>query len=222
MYKSTIYDEPLLKELEVTKNKEKYTPIDSLPPSLQRKEKINIPNLDETQIIRHFFRLSQMNYGIDSGMYPLGSCTMKHNPRICEEISRWDCFSMTHPSQDESTIQGNLQVMYELEQRFCKLTGMNYFTLQPAAGAQGEFTGLLLTRAYHESNNDCNRNEIILPDTSHGTNPASAIMAGYKIIEIPSTEDGTIDLEILKNTLILIGLLCLEKNKKIEISIWNI
>ena len=92
MYKSTIYDEPLLKELEVTKNKEKYTPIDSLPPSLQRKEKINIPNLDETQIIRHFFRLSQMNYGINSGMYPLGSCTMKHNPRICEEISRWGCF----------------------------------------------------------------------------------------------------------------------------------
>ncbi len=201
MYRSAVYDEPLLKELEVTKSKDKYTSIDSLPKYLQRKEKINIPNLDETQTIRHFFRLSQMNYGIDSGMYPLGSCTMKHNPRICEEISRWDSFTMIHPNQDESSIQGNLQVMYELEQMFCELTGMNYFTLQPAAGSQGEFTGLLLTRFYHESHNDIKRDEIILPDTSHGTNPASATMAGYKIIEIPSTKDGTVDLAILEKTL---------------------
>jgi len=198
---SKTYNEPLLKELELTESKDKYAPIDSLPKSLKRKEKINIPNLDETQIIRHFFHLSQMNYGIDSGMYPLGSCTMKHNPRICELISRWDNFSMIHPNQDESTIQGNLQVIYELEQMFCELTGMNYFTMQPAAGSQGEFTGLLLTRAYHKSHNDINRNEIILPDTSHGTNPASASMAGYKIIEIPSTKEGTVDLNILEKTL---------------------
>ncbi len=200
MYRSAVYDEPLLNELEEKRNNT-YTPVDVLPSSLQRKEKINIPDLDETQVIRHFFRLSQMNFGIDSGMYPLGSCTMKYNPRLCEEISRWDSFAMTHPYQDESTIQGNLQIMYELEQLFCEITGMDCFTLQPAAGSQGEFTGLLLTRAYHESHHDFERNEIILPDTSHGTNPASATMAGYKIIEIPSTKEGTVDLEILKKTL---------------------
>ena len=200
MYRSAVYDEPLLNELEEKRNNT-YTPVDVLPSSLQRKEKINIPDLDETQVIRHFFRLSQMNFGIDSGMYPLGSCTMKYNPRLCEEISRWDSFAMTHPYQDESTVQGNLQIMYELEQLFCEITGMDCFTLQPAAGSQGEFTGLLLTRAYHESHHDFERNEIILPDTSHGTNPASATMAGYKIIEIPSTKEGTVDLEILKKTL---------------------
>ena len=198
MYRSAIYDEPLLIELG---DKSKDKPIDVLPLSLQRKEKVNIPDLDETQIIRHFLRLSQMNYGIESGMYPLGSCTMKYNPKICEEISRWDSFAMTHPCQDESTIQGNLQILYELEQMFCEITGMHSFTLQPAAGAQGEFTGLLLTKTYHDSNKDFDRNEIILPDTSHGTNPASATMAGYKITEIPSTKEGTVDLEILEKTL---------------------
>lgn len=198
MYRSAIYDEPLLIELG---DKGKDKPIDVLPLSLQRKEKVNIPDLDETQIIRHFLRLSQMNYGIESGMYPLGSCTMKYNPKICEEISRWDSFAMTHPCQDESTIQGNLQILYELEQMFCEITGMHSFTLQPAAGAQGEFTGLLLTKTYHDFNKDFDRNEIILPDTSHGTNPASATMAGYKITEIPSTKEGTVDLEILEKTL---------------------
>ncbi|MCK4416397.1 MAG: aminomethyl-transferring glycine dehydrogenase subunit GcvPB, partial [Thermoplasmatales archaeon] len=128
MYRSAIYDEPLLIELG---DKSKDKPIDVLPLSLQRKEKVNIPDLDETQIIRHFLRLSQMNYGIESGMYPLGSCTMKYNPKICEEISRWDSFAMTHPCQDESTIQGNLQILYELEQMFCEITGMHSFTLQP-------------------------------------------------------------------------------------------
>ena len=198
MYRSAIYDEPLLIELG---DKGKDKPIDVLPLSLQRKERVNIPDLDETQIIRHFLRLSQMNYGIESGMYPLGSCTMKYNPKICEEISRWDSFAMTHPYQDESTIQGNLQILYELEQMFCEITGMHSFTLQPAAGAQGEFTGLLLTKTYHDFNKDFDRNEIILPDTSHGTNPASATMAGYKITEIPSTKEGTVDLEILEKTL---------------------
>ena len=198
MYRSAIYDEPLLIELE---GKSKDKPEKVLPLSLQRKERVNIPDLDETQIIRHFLRLSQMNYGIESGIYPLGSCTMKYNPKICEEISRWDSFAMTHPCQDESTIQGNLQILYELEQMLCEITGMHSFTLQPAAGAQGEFTGLLLAKTYHDFNKDLDRNEIILPDTSHGTNPASATMAGYKIIEIPSTKEGTVDLEILDKTL---------------------
>ena len=198
MYRSATYDEPLLNELG---DKSEGKPLDLLPPSLQRKRTINIPTLDETQIVRHFFRLSQMNYGIDTGMYPLGSCTMKYNPKICDEISSWDCFSMTHPYQDESTVQGNLQMMYELEQMFCEISGMDSFTLQPAAGSQGEFTGLLLARAYHKSNKDFDRNEIILPSTSHGTNPASVTMSGYKIIEILSTKDGTVDLEALQKTL---------------------
>jgi glycine dehydrogenase subunit 2 len=176
-------------------------PVNVLPPSLQRKKRVNIPNLDEVQIIRHFMHLSQMNYGIETGIYPLGSCTMKYNPKLCEEISKWDCFSLTHPYQHESTIQGNLQILYELEQMLCEITGMHSYTLQPAAGAQGEFTGLLLTKKYHDFNKDYKRTEIILPDTSHGTNPASATMAGFQIIEIPSTPQGTVDVDILQKTL---------------------
>jgi glycine dehydrogenase subunit 2 len=197
MYRSAKFEEPLLIELGDTKNGK---PPELLPSSIQRKKRVNIPDLDETQIIRHFLRLSQMNYGIDTGIYPLGSCTMKYNPKICEEISRWNCFSMTHPSQDETTLQGNLQIMYDLEQMLCEITGMDSYTLQPAAGAHGEFTGLLLTKAYHNSNNDFERNEVILPDTSHGTNPASASLAGYKVIEIPSTDKGTVDLDTLEKT----------------------
>lgn len=200
MYRSAIYDEPLLKELEENK-KEKYVPPSVLPKSLRRTTPINIPNLDETQVMRHFFHLSQMNYGIESGIYPLGSCTMKYNPKICEEISRWEQFAFLHPYQDESTIQGALQIMYELESMLGEITGMDCFTLQPAAGAQGEFTGLLLARAYHEFHHDFSRDEVILPDTSHGTNPASAAMAGYKVIEIPSTKEGTVSLEMLEKAL---------------------
>jgi len=200
MYRSVVYDEPLLNEI-VTPKKEKIKPIDSLPISLQRKGKINIPDLDETQIVRHFHHLSQMNYGIDSGVYPLGSCTMKYNPKICEEIAGWDSFAGTHPYQDISTVQGNLEIMYELEKMLCEITGLDFFSLQPAAGAQGEFLGMLLTRAYHEFNNNNKRNEVILPDTAHGTNPASVTMAGYSLIEIPSTNDGTVDLDKLEKAL---------------------
>ncbi len=200
MYRSAVYDEPLLNEL-VSSKKEKIKPLGILPDSLKRNEKIDIPDIDETQVVRHFHHLSQMNYGIDSGIYPLGSCTMKYNPKICGEIASWDGFAGTNPYQDVSTIQGNLQVMFELERMLCEITGMDYFSLQPAAGAQGEFLGMLLTRAYHEFNKDFERNEIILPDTSHGTNPASAAMAGYKLVEIPSTKEGTVDLDVLEKTL---------------------
>jgi glycine dehydrogenase subunit 2 len=200
MYHSAIWDEPLLSELEENK-KEKYDLKKVLPETLQRKRVLDIPHLDETQVMRHFFHLSQMNYGIESGIYPLGSCTMKYNPKICEEISHWEGFSLLHPYQDETTAQGTLRIMYELEQMLCEITGMDHFSLQPAAGAQGEFTGLLITRAYHEYNKDFNRDEVILPDTSHGTNPASAAMAGYNVIEIPSTKEGTVDIEMLKKAL---------------------
>jgi glycine dehydrogenase subunit 2 len=200
MYHSAVWVEPLLNELEETKT-DHFTDTPDLPMSLQRKTPLQLPTLDETIVIRHFFHLSQMNYGIESGIYPLGSCTMKYNPKICEEISRWEQFALIHPYQDESTVQGSLRIMYELEQMLCEITGMDAFTLQPAAGAQGEFTGLLLTRAYHHAKEDFDRDEVILPDTSHGTNPASAAMAGFKVIEIPSTKEGTVNLEILKKTL---------------------
>jgi glycine dehydrogenase subunit 2 len=200
MYKSAMFDEPLLKELEVCSPQE-YTPIPELPRTLQRTTAIDIPTLEEPQIMRHFLHLSQMNYGIETGIYPLGSCTMKYNPKICEEISRWEQFAALHPFQDESTVQGTLRMMYDLERMLGEITGMDHFTLQPAAGAHGEFTGLLLTRAYHEFQKDPSRDEVILPDTSHGTNPASAAMAGYKVIEIPSTYEGTVDLDLLEKTL---------------------
>ena len=200
MYHSAKYNEPLLKELTEVKT-EKIEEVKKIPKSLQRTKKIGIPNLDETQVVRHFHRLSQMNYGIDSGIYPLGSCTMKYNPKICEQIASWDKFANTHPYQDVSTVQGNLQIMFELERMLCEITGMDYFNLQPAAGAHGEFTGMLLVKAYHEYKKDTERTEVILPDTAHGTNPASATMAGFKLIEIPSNADGTVDLEALENTL---------------------
>lgn len=200
MYHSARYNEPLLNELQGG-TIQKLTPIKELPTTLQRQKPLKIPNLDETQIVRHFLHLSQMNYGIETGAYPLGSCTMKYNPKLSEHIAEWDQFTQTHPCQDETTIQGNLQILYELEQMLSTLTGMSDFTLQPAAGAHGEFLGMLLTHAYHEHQQDPNRSEIILPDTSHGTNPASAAMAGYQVIEIPSTTEGTVDLSILDKTL---------------------
>jgi glycine dehydrogenase subunit 2 len=200
MYQSAIYEEPLLKELEICRH-QKYPPTPGLPTVLQKEKPIDIPLLEEPQVMRHFLHLSQMNYGIETGIYPLGSCTMKYNPKLCEEISRWEQFTLLHPYQDESTVQGTLQMMYDLERMLCEITGMEHFTLQPAAGAQGEFTGLLLTRAYHEHQKDFHRDEVILPDTSHGTNPASAAMAGYKVIEIPSTSEGTVDRGMLEKAL---------------------
>ena len=200
MYHSAVYDEPLLNELEFCKS-EKISEVKGVPTSLIKKNKIKIPNLDETQIVRHFHRLSQMNYGVDSGIYPLGSCTMKYNPKICEQIASWDKFACTHPCQNFLTSQGNLQILFELERMLAEITGMDFFCLQPSAGAHGEFLGLLLTRAYHEDRGDSERTEVVLPDTAHGTNPASASMAGYKTIEIPSNKDGTVDLEALEKTL---------------------
>jgi glycine dehydrogenase subunit 2 len=200
MYRSAHYEEPLLNE-HISIKKDKMKPITSIPAPLQRNELVNIPDLDETQLVRHFQHLSQMNYGIDTGIYPLGSCTMKYNPKICEDIASWERFTYTHPFQDASTVQGNLEIIFELERMLCNITGMDYFSFQPAAGAQGEFLGMLLTRAYHKFNNNNDRNEVILPDTAHGTNPASVTMAGYKLIEIPSTKEGTVDLEILEKAL---------------------
>ncbi|MBS3778480.1 MAG: aminomethyl-transferring glycine dehydrogenase subunit GcvPB, partial [Candidatus Thermoplasmatota archaeon] len=189
--------EPLLNKFSAEK-KENIDVSHKIPQSLRRKKPIEIPDLDETQIIRHFHHLSQRNFGIDTGMYPLGSCTMKYNPKLNEEIVGWHEFSCLHPYQHPSTVQGTLQMMYELEQMLSKLTGMESFTLQPAAGAHGEFLGMLLARVYHETNDDHERIDVITPDTSHGTNPASVSMAGFNLVEIPSTDEGTVDVSALK------------------------
>lgn len=191
--------EPLLNKLS-GERKEKINVPKEIPLLLQRTKAINIPNLDETQIIRHYHHLSQRNFGVDTGMYPLGSCTMKYNPKLNEEIVSWHEFSCLHPHQHPQTIHGTLQMMYELEEMLSILTGMDAFTLQPAAGAHGEFLGMLLVRAFHEANDDLKRVEVITPDTAHGTNPASVSMAGFHLVEIPSTTEGTVDVSLLKKT----------------------
>ena len=193
MYQQAKYDEPLLIEI---KGKEEKEIIVDVPDKLKRSS-LNLPNLEEWQVVRHYTRLSQMNYGVDINTYPLGSCTMKYNPKLNEEIAKW--FSYLHPYQDESTVQGALQIMYELQEMLKKITDMDDFTLQPAAGAHGEFTGMLLVRAYHEYKGELEkRRNVLLPDSAHGTNPASAAMAGFNVIEIPSNEKGMVDLEALE------------------------
>lgn len=200
MFKSAVFEESFLIDL-ASKDTDTPKVNSKIPSYLQRKKPLNIPNLDETQITRHFHHLSQMNFGVDTGIYPLGSCTMKYNPRINEVIANWEKFSCIHPYQDESTVQGTLQMMYELEQMLLEITGMDAFSLQPAAGAHGEFLGMLLSKAYHESKNQNQRVDVILPDTAHGTNPASAVMAGYNVVELPSTEEGTVDISLLEQTI---------------------
>lgn len=176
------------------------TPKDLIPGNLVRDCQLNLPELSEIEVFRHYFKLSQMTYGVDNGIYPLGSCTMKYNPKFTQYIAGWGSVGDVHPYQDESTVQGSLQMMYELQNMLGEVGGCKAVTLQPAAGAAGEWTGLMICRAFHEANGQ-DRDEVILPDSAHGTNPASAIMAGYKVVEIKSTEEGTVDLEALKAAL---------------------
>jgi glycine dehydrogenase subunit 2 len=155
------------------------------------------PQLSEVEVVRHFTRLSKWNYGIDSGVYPLGSCSMKYNPKINEELAREERFRDVHPLQPESMVQGCLQMQWELERFLCEITGLAAFTLQPAAGAQGEFAGLLIMRAWYQERGEP-RSVILIPDSAHGTNPASARLAGYRVEEIASNDRGCIDLEQLR------------------------
>jgi glycine dehydrogenase subunit 2 len=197
VFRQALYREPLLFELDrgLLGCEPKMDPSE-VPDNLRRSE-LRIPNLGEHEVVRHFTRLSQMNFGVDSGFYPLGSCTMKYNPKLQEEISRFWCATKIHPNQDESTVQGALQILYELQELLTSITGMDACSLQPAAGAQGEFTGLLITRAYHELKGE-NRTEVIISSTAHGTNPASAAMAGFDVVEIPS-KNGTVDSDGLRS-----------------------
>lgn len=168
-----------------------------IPTHLLRAKPAALPEVYEVDVIRHYTALSRRNFGIDNGFYPLGSCTMKYNPKINEDTARFPGFAKIHPYQPESSIQGALELMYVLQQDLAAITGMDLVTLQPAAGAHGEWTGLMLIRAYHESRGD-KRTKVIVPDSSHGTNPASATVAGFDTVTIRSGANGLVDLEALK------------------------
>ena len=197
-YHQANYDEKLLNEYR-SGNDFKFQNFDekSLPENLLRKD-LRLPSIAEYDVIRHYTRLSQMNYCVDLGIYPLGSCTMKFNPKFADKIASLTEFNSIHPNQNEKTIQGTLQIMYELQENLKEISGMERVSLQPLAGAQGEYTALLIIRKYLENSGMHDRDEIIIPDSAHGTNPASAAMAGFSVIEIPSDSNGGIDIDALK------------------------
>ena len=159
---------------------------------------VDLPEVSELDLVRHYVRLSQLNWAIDVGFYPLGSCTMKYNPKVNEAAARLPGFTQTHPYQDVCTVQGNLLLMYELQEMLAEIGGFAGVTLQPSAGAHGELTGVLIMRAYHRDRGDAKRTKILVPDSAHGTNPASTTMSGLKVVEVPSDERGNVDLEALK------------------------
>ncbi|GAB1476402.1 aminomethyl-transferring glycine dehydrogenase subunit GcvPB [Bacillota bacterium] len=172
-----------------------------IPAGLLSNEEVNLPSVSEVDVVRHYTLLSNKNYGVDTGFYPLGSCTMKYNPKINEDMSSLGCFANVHPYQPEDTVQGSLAMMHELDYMLSEISGMARVSLQPAAGAHGEMAGLMIIKAYHEKRGDNKRTKIIVPDSAHGTNPASAAVVGFDIIEVESTENGLVDLESLKGVL---------------------
>jgi glycine dehydrogenase subunit 2 len=169
-----------------------------IPENLLRGERPLLPEASEMQVVRHYTRLSQKNFSIDTQFYPLGSCTMKYNPRACNTLAMLPGFLARHPLAPESMGQGFLACMHELQEILKEVTGMPAVSLTPAAGAQGEFTGVAMIRAYHDANGDTERNEILVPDAAHGTNPATATMCGYQVHEIPTGRDGDVDVEALR------------------------
>ena len=171
-----------------------------IPEHLLRKQQVRLPEVSELDAVRHFTRLSQKNFSIDTHFYPLGSCTMKYNPRACNSLAMLPQFLARHPLAPASTGQGFLACMYELQEMLKDVTGMAGVSLTPMAGAQGEFAGVAMIRAYHDSRGDSARTEIIVPDAAHGTNPATAVMCGYKVKEIPTDSEGDVDLAALKAT----------------------
>ena len=173
-------------------------PVYTVKEGYERKSELNLPHVSETEISRHYTGLAKRTYGVNNGFYPLGSCTMKYNPKINDEIAKLPEFADIHPLQPLHTVQGCLEVYRLAEKYLCKITGMDRMDFQPAAGAHGEFTGLKLIWAYHKDRNDTKRTKIIVPDSAHGTNPASAAMAGFTVINVPSTSDGLVDIEVLK------------------------
>lgn len=174
---------------------------DSFPAHLRRRQPAGLPQVPELQVVRHYTGLSQRNMSVDTHVYPLGSCTMKYNPVICHEIATLAGFVQRHPCDDPQAMQGLLQSLYELQKRLAQITGMADFSLTPAAGAQGEWAGMAMIRAYHQSRNDMARSEVLIPAAAHGTNPATAVMCGYRVIEIPVQADGDLNLAALSDLL---------------------
>ncbi len=168
-----------------------------IPAHMLRSEAAALPEVYEVDVIRHYTELSRLNFGVDNGFYPLGSCTMKYNPKVNEDVARYAGFAKIHPYQPEQSIQGALELLHTLQNDLAVLTGMDAVTLQPAAGAHGEWTGLMMIRAYHEKRGE-HRTKVIVPDSSHGTNPASATVAGFQTVTIPSNERGLVDLDALR------------------------
>ncbi|WP_017726977.1 aminomethyl-transferring glycine dehydrogenase subunit GcvPB [Halalkalibacterium ligniniphilum] len=169
-----------------------------IPAAFLREKESELPEVSELQIMRHYTALSKRNHGVDSGFYPLGSCTMKYNPKINEDVARYPGFAHIHPYQPEEQVQGALELLYELQTSLAEITGMDEVTLQPAAGAHGEWTGLMMIRAYHEANGEGNRTKVIVPDSAHGTNPASATVAGFESVTVRTDDNGLVDLDHLR------------------------
>ena len=195
-------DEPLLCELSVPGRQAVRFPAPDVPlsplPELLTRAELSLPELSEVDVVRHFTRLSQLNHCIDVAIYPLGSCTMKYNPKVNEDTCRLPGFAGLHPLQPEITTQGALVLMYDLQEWLKEIGGFAGVTLQPAAGAHGELTGVLIILAYHESRGDTKRKKILIPDSAHGTNPATSAMSGMYVVQIPSDSRGNVDLEALK------------------------
>ncbi len=174
---------------------------EELPEQLKRGKAAELPECDELTVVRHYTNLSHNNFGVNDGFYPLGSCTMKYNPVINEEIAAMNAFASLHPLQPVETCQHALEIYYQLQSMLSELTGLSEFTLNPCAGAHGELTGLMVIRAYHNSRGDEKRTKVIIPDSAHGTNPASAAVCGLEVVEVKSLDDGTVDVEDLKTKL---------------------
>lgn len=172
-----------------------------IPAQYLREKPPALPEVGELDAVRHFVRLSQLNHSIDTGFYPLGSCTMKYNPKVNDAMAALDGFRELHPHQPDEQIQGALEVLYKLEKAISAVVGLPHVTLQPAAGAHGEMTGLLLIKAYFEAKGETQRRKVIVPDTAHGTNPATAALVGFDVVEIKSNEKGLVDLDALKAVL---------------------
>lgn len=172
-----------------------------MPGSMRRAADAQLPECDELTVVRHYTNMSADNFGVNNGFYPLGSCTMKYNPVINEEVAAMPQFCCLHPQQPEDTCQGALQFYYEMQKALSEITGMSEFTLNPFAGAQGELTGLMVIRAYHQSRGDTKRTKVIVPDSAHGTNPASAAVCGLEVVEVKSTSDGVVDVNDLRSLL---------------------
>lgn len=188
----------------VTLPKERFCtadPTQTVPKHLLRQGPLLFPEMSESEIIRHFINLSRKNFSVDTHFYPLGSCTMKYNPKVNEWAARQEKFTALHPLQSEATTQGILEILYELEEGLKAITGMDRFTMQPAAGAHGELTGMMLARAYHASRGDHARRKVLVPDSSHGTNPASAALLNFHVVEVKSDANGCVDLADLKRHL---------------------